>query len=518
MIIKIVKYAGVLLLAVIFLLVLFVFNNLRDRHKGYQVDITIEPSEERVIHAGFSAVAITPDITDTWIDTKGNARYNPREGDTWKDITGSGSFDAVWMSGFQSSKPAKGVHDDLWARAMVFDDGNTRLAWVVLDLLGFFNCDVIDIRKRLPEHLGIDYAIISSTHVHSGPDVMGTWGPQWYRSGVDPDYLEKVKTRSIEAIDLAVQNLRPARFRFAIDKTGARHMIKDTRKPVVVNGALKIMQAVDVEQDTTIGTLVAWDNHAETVWNDNLLISSDFPHFLRDALENGIWHGDSLVTKGLGGTAIFAPGNIGGLMTTHPSVAIRSPFTDTLYQEPSFDKARAQGIKLAKLTMDALAQESVTEMEKGSISLRAKSVILSLDNNLYRLAAAIGILDRGFTGWMKLRSETSYWQMGPASFLHHPGELYPEIADGGIEAPEGQDFDIAPQEIPPLRSLMPDTYRFHIGLSNDMIGYIIPKSQWDENPPHTYGSDRRPYGEINSLGPETAPILHSEMMKLILNK
>ena len=30
-----------------------------------------------------------------------------------------------------------------------------------------------------------------------------------------------------------------------------------------------------------------------------------------------------------------------------------------------------------------------------------------------------------------------------------PGELYPEIAVGGIESPKGADFAIEPQEVPP---------------------------------------------------------------------
>lgn len=51
-----------------------------------------------------------------------------------------------------------------------------------------------------------------------------------------------------------------------------------------------------------------------------------------------------------------------------------------------------------------------------------------------------------------------------------------------------------------------------------MIGYIIPKSQWDEKPPFTYDNETRPYGEINSLGPETGPILHTALMGLILNE
>jgi hypothetical protein len=105
--------------------------------------------------------------------------------------------------------------------------------------------------------------------------------------------------------------------------------------------------------------------------------------------------------------------------------------------------------------------------------------------------------------------------MGSASFVHIPGELYPEILNGGVESPEGADFGIAPVEVPAIRSVMPGKFRFFNGMSNDMIGYIVPKSQWDEKPPFTYGREKRPYGEINSLGPETAPILHKLVLELL---
>ena len=512
---KILLFGAIALLLLIVAAASFGLYNLRDRHPGYGISLDIRALADTTIHAGFAAVGITPEITDTWTDVTGNYRFDPRGGDTWVDVTGSGRFDAVWMAGFQSNKPAAGVNDDLWARAMVLDDGRTRIAWVVLDLIGFSGCDIIDIRKRLPETLGIDYAIVSSTHTHSGPDVLGIWGPAWYRTGVDAAYNERVKAASMEAIAVAVNRLRPAKLRFAVDKDGAGHMIADTRKPHVVNGALRLMQAVDAASDSTLGTLAVWDNHPETIWNRNLMITSDFPHYLRDGIENGIWNGDTLVTPGLGGTAIFAPGNIGGLMTTHPTVDIRDPFADTTYSRPSFDKVRAQGVKLAMLSLDALRSADATIVDRGGITLRAQTVTLPLYNRLYRLGAALGVLKRGSAGWMKVRSEVAFWQLGPASFLHHPGELYPEIAEGGVEAPDGQDFDIPPQEVPPIRPLMPGKYTFMAGLSNDMIGYIVPKSQWDEKPPHTYGNTGRPYGEINSLGPETAPLLHSAMMKLL---
>jgi len=117
---------------------------------------------------------------------------------------------------------------------------------------------------------------------------------------------------------------------------------------------------------------------------------------------------------------------------------------------------------------------------------------------------------------MKLRTEVACWRIGPATFLHQPGELYPEILNGGIEAPANRDYEQLDQvEVPPLRPLMPGRFQFVIGLSNDMIGYIIPKSQWDVKEPFTYHYQDAPYGEINSVGPETAPLLYQAMRSVI---
>jgi len=53
------------------------------------------------------------------------------------------------------------------------------------------------------------------------------------------------------------------------------------------------------------------------------------------------------------------------------------------------------------------------------------------------------------------------------------------------------------------------------GLANDAIGYIIPKTQWDVEPPHAYGRERPQYGESNSGGPNVAPVLHRESLELL---
>jgi hypothetical protein len=61
---------------------------------------------------------------------------------------------------------------------------------------------------------------------------------------------------------------------------------------------------------------------------------------------------------------------------------------------------------------------------------------------------------------------------------------------------------------------MPGRMKFVFGLANDEIGYIIPKSQWDREPPYLYGSEKPVYGEINSVGPETASLIHAALREL----
>jgi len=87
--------------------------------------------------------------------------------------------------------------------------------------------------------------------------------------------------------------------------------------------------------------------------------------------------------------------------------------------------------------------------------------------------------------------------------------------NGGIERAPGGDFECEPVEVPPIRALMPGKVKFVFGLANDEIGYIIPKSEWDEKPPWLFGSPRQIYGEVNSTGPDTAGLLHQALRRLI---
>ena len=506
---------GIFLIVVLLGFSIWAYAKLHDRHPGYAIDIDIRPSAPAPLKAGFAALTITPDIVDTWTDQNGDAVFNEKDGDRYHDNNNNGRFDAVWIAGFGNARPANGVHDDLWARCLVFDDGRTRIAIVSLDAIGFFHDDVVDVRKRIPEAAGIDYTMVLSTHDHEAPDLMGLWGKSQYQSGVNAQYMAYVKQQAASCTVEAAGAMRPARLRVAQDLDAARKLVNDTRMPFVLDPGLRLVQAIDSETAKTLGVMVAWANHPETLWSKNLLISSDFPHYVRAGIERGIYHDGALVQAGIGGIAVYVNGAIGGLMTTDAGHKIEDPFSGKAYITPSFDKIRAQGEQLALLSLRLLESSDVTTIEKASIGLRARTIDLPLDNTHFKIAAFLGILDRGLSGWMKVRSEIAAWSLDEMSFVCIPGEIYPEIVEGGIESPPGQDFQIKALEVPPIRSGMTGQYKFVLGLANDEIGYIIPKSEWDEFSPYLYMADKPTYGEINSLGSETAPIIHRKIKVLL---
>ena len=508
------KISGSLLLGVIIVLSLWIHSNLKDRNPGYKADLMIRGSNQSTLNAGFAAIPITPEVHDKWIDKNGDAEYKPEDGDTFIDGNGNGMFDPVWIAGFINGRAANGIHDDLWARTMVIDDGKTKIAIVVLDAIGFMNDDVIDVRKRIPAEIGVTYTIITSTHSHEAPDLLGLWGESPYKSGINKKYMEYVKVQAVKSVVEAVKNLRPALLYMSEDLTGAVPLVKDTRLPEIFDSGLRFIRAIDKVNGKTLGSLISWADHAETLWSRNLLITSDFAHYFREGVEKGVFSGDSLLKPGIGGIAVYINGAIGGLMTTHPSVSVQDPSTGKEYSEPTFEKAEAQGKKLALIALASL-NKPIEVIDSAGISGIVKTINLPIDNKMFKLGTAVGIFHRGTTGWMKMRSELAVFKIGPLSFATIPGEIYPEIINGGIETPDGQDFNINPVEVPPVREMMPGKYKLIFCLANDEIGYILPKSQWDVDPPYSYERKDSPYGEENSLGPETAPMIHAHLAEML---
>ena len=80
--------------------------------------------------------------------------------------------------------------------------------------------------------------------------------------------------------------------------------------------------------------------------------------------------------------------------------------------------------------------------------------------------------------------------------------------------PVRADFPNATVE-PAIKPQMTAPFRMLFGLANDEIGYIIPKSEWDEKAPWLQNAPKRWYGEVNSIGPEAAPMIAAAFAALL---
>ena len=115
----------------------------------------------------------------------------------------------VSMCGFAARKgPSEGIHDELFARALVLDNGETQVAIVGADVIGFAPDLVNRIRGLVERAVGIsgDRVLLNGSHSHSGPTVMA------FRCMGDRDAAyEDVLCRKVAgAIAMAARDLMPA--------------------------------------------------------------------------------------------------------------------------------------------------------------------------------------------------------------------------------------------------------------------------------------------------------------------
>lgn len=442
----------------------------------------------------------------------------------------------VYMAGMDRELPATSVHDDLHARALVITDGNgTSVGLVVLDLIGFFHDDVEAVRAELLERhpdVQLNYLAVASTHTHAGPDVMGLWTP--IGGSTDAAYIARVRDEAVEAVAEAWRRRRPARLFVA--RGDAPDLAKDTRLPHVIDETVMAMGLQEVADGAGIATLVNWGSHPSVMGGGNTLISADFPAALTARMEQE-W----------GGIALYASGALGGQIGSG-RVKLRDPDTGSV-PDSRVRLTELIGREVAKIALDSLhGVEAAGAADDPLFTIRKKTIFVPLDNERFTRGLSIGLIrerrlfprpdggalseeferpgagqlptqltDRSMLrpGAFSLRSEVALIDLGPVRWILVPGEPYPELTVGGIQQPQeaGADFQGAALE-PALRQ-MSDRPIFVIGLANDELGYVIPKSEWDSEPPYAYGRDESQYGERNSCGPETAPVLMEALKSLM---
>ena len=116
----------------------------------------------------------------------------------------------VWLSGYGSrNKPSDNIVDELYAKALVLDDGQNKIAIVSADLL-WVTLEITDeIRRIVKQKTGIPESnvLICATHTHFGPKVDKTrkdW-PDTDASRVDESYIQTLKNKIAGSVFTAAQ-------------------------------------------------------------------------------------------------------------------------------------------------------------------------------------------------------------------------------------------------------------------------------------------------------------------------
>ena len=112
--------------------------------------------------------------------------------------------------------PSTHVHDELHARCLVLDDGRSKVALVVCDLLGLHRSVSLLAREWIEAETGIpaSHVLISCTHTHSGTNAHST-DPRSYTSDLElSPYQRFVARRIADGVRRATNLLRPAEIAF----------------------------------------------------------------------------------------------------------------------------------------------------------------------------------------------------------------------------------------------------------------------------------------------------------------
>lgn len=110
---------------------------------------------------------------------------------------------------------AEGVHDDLFAKALVFETGEDRAVLIALDLISIPHQIVIRTRELVEEKTGIPAKniLMTATHVHAGPQLNPLF---WEVVGGVPkqkskEYARKLPEMIAKSVQMAVSKLHPVK-------------------------------------------------------------------------------------------------------------------------------------------------------------------------------------------------------------------------------------------------------------------------------------------------------------------
>jgi neutral ceramidase len=221
---------------------------------------------------------------------------------------------------------ARAVHDDLYARALVFSDGIHTFAIATTDLIALGDDELAMVRMEVQQRAGIapEHLILASTHTHSGPIVHPFPPSDLVPGQADEDYYRLLPRLIGSAVAMAAQRMRPALFGAG---TGQSY-ININRREFLPDGTLRglpflgrnpdgivdrdagVLRVDDAATGLPLAVLLSYACHP-VVLGPNVEISADYVGYTLSFLERALGPGVvALLANGAQGdmNAIVHPG------------------------------------------------------------------------------------------------------------------------------------------------------------------------------------------------------------------
>ena len=333
------------------------------------------------------------------------------------------------LDGYWSDRLSTGVHAPLKAKALVFDDGRTRVALVVSDLITYY-FQWGEEAKAKQSAVPPENVVLCTTHTHAAPLMTGVFGEVYM------DYVESTGERMAEAITQAADNLEPARIGFTAGSLPEEDgkltgVAENWHNPGVIDDALVIMrvESLDVEP---IATVVNFGNHPDVLGNETTLVSPDFFWYVYEGVTGALGGATLVFNRALGGVEPIGQGandideakeimeRIGGIVTEN---VVKAADSFKWIDEPRLTVRRT----------------------RCEFPILSPEILKAFNAGLVPLAPEDGVQ----------RNEMALIEIGPAQILTVPGEPHPEV-------------------VFKLVDMMNTAYPFVFSQAEDGIGYIVP--------------------------------------------
>ena len=269
----------------------------------------------------------------------GRAKLSPTVNAS-QDAPDQGRFRALPLAGYgnRHGKPATGVHDDLYVKAVALRVQNRIGVMVGADAL-IIPREVEELAmQRLERESGLsrEQVYLSATHTHSS---LGGWGEgrlaESFAGGFQPGARIWFSDCIVKAVQEAIQDLKPARF--GQGRFNAASFIRNRLVGNLGRVDPEFAYAVVEQAGGKRAVMGVFGAHATILSGDNLEFSADYP---------GAWQRD--VEQATGGMALFLAGGVGS----------HSPVPGT----NGFAGVERMGQELARLVVERLPQTSLTNI------------------------------------------------------------------------------------------------------------------------------------------------------------